>query len=147
SFGLLVLATFGIGRRLGDDLIGLIGAWLVATSPVVLFMSVAPMTDVPVAAVWAAAFYWLLGTTATTATAAGFLSALAVLVRPNLAPLAGILALRFVLRCAVGTVGVRHSVSCWHSRRRSSPGSQRWRSSTRICTGRRSRRVTARCRP
>jgi hypothetical protein len=97
SAGLLVLATFGIGRRLGDDAIGVIGAWLVATSPVVLFMAVAMMTDVPVAAVWASAVYCLLGTTARSAAAAGLLSGLAVLIRPNLAPLAGILGLYFLL--------------------------------------------------
>ena len=95
--GLLVLATFGIGRRLGDDATGLIGAWLVATSPVMLFMSVAMMTDVPVAAVWASAIYCLLGTTVRSAVAAGLLSGLAVLIRPNLAPLAGVLAMHFIL--------------------------------------------------
>jgi len=97
SAGLLVLATFGIGRRLGDDVLGLIGAWLVATSPVVLFMAVATMTDVPVAAVWASAIYCLLGSTLRSAIAAGLLSGLAILIRPNLAPLAGVLALHFLL--------------------------------------------------
>ena len=97
SAGLLVLATFGIGRRLGDDATGLIGAWLVATSPVMLFMSVAMMTDVPVAAVWASAIYCLLGTTVRSAIAAGLLSGLAVLIRPNLAPLAGVLTMQFIL--------------------------------------------------
>src|ERR1700730_14620332 len=53
----LVLATFGIGDRLGSRDAGLIGAWLVATSPSMLFHLVEPLTDVPVAGAWAAAFY------------------------------------------------------------------------------------------
>jgi hypothetical protein len=57
SGALLVLATFGIGRRLGSSRIGLAAAWFLATSPIVLFMLMTPMTDVPAAAAWAVAFY------------------------------------------------------------------------------------------
>jgi hypothetical protein len=85
---LLVLATYGIGCRLGSPGAGLIGAALVATSPAVLFMLMWPMTDVPVAAAWAAAFYLLTGPGARNAFAAGVVSGVAVMVRPNLVPLA-----------------------------------------------------------
>jgi predicted membrane-bound dolichyl-phosphate-mannose-protein mannosyltransferase len=45
--GLLVLATFAIGRLVAQPLVGLGAAWLIATSPTMLFMSMAPMSDVP----------------------------------------------------------------------------------------------------
>jgi hypothetical protein len=96
--GLLVLATFGIGRRLGSGVVGVIGAWLVATSPVVLAHTLITMTDVPVAAAWAAAFYLLLGTDARSAIGAGLLAGVAILIRPNLAPLAAVMGLHYLLR-------------------------------------------------
>lgn len=88
--GLLVLATYGIGCRLGSPGAGLIGAALVATSPAVLFMLMPPMTDVPVAAAWAAAFYLLTGPGGKNALAAGLVSGVAVMIRPNLVPLAAL---------------------------------------------------------
>ena len=96
SGGLLVLGTYSIGRRLGAGTAALVGALLVATSPVALFMTTATMSDVPVAAAWAWAFSLLLGTTVGTAAGAGLLSALAVLIRPNLTLLAGVLALHYI---------------------------------------------------
>ena len=95
--GLLVMATFLIGRALGSSAAGLIAAWLVATSPTVLFMSMATMSDVPVAAAWAWAFVMVLGGSPRAAAAAGALSSIAILIRPNLVPLAGVLALRYVM--------------------------------------------------
>ena len=86
--GLLVLVTYGIGRRLGSEGAGLIGAWLVATSPAFLFMLVWPMTDVPVAAAWAIAFYFALGRSRWSILAAGLASAIAITIRPNLVLLA-----------------------------------------------------------
>ena len=97
SAGLLVLGTYQIGRRLGTETAGLVAAVLVATSPVVLLMATSLMSDVPVAMAWTWAFYLLLGTTIKSATGAGLLSALAVLIRPNLAPLAGVLAMHYVM--------------------------------------------------
>jgi hypothetical protein len=96
--GLLVLATFGIGRRLGASRAGLVGAFLTATSPVVLFMLVAPMTDVAVAGAWMVAFYFLLGESRGSALAAGVATAIAVLIRPNLSFEAGVLGLWYLLR-------------------------------------------------
>ena len=98
SGGLLVLATFGLGRRLGDSRAGLIAAALVATSPVVLFMLMAPMTDVPVAAAWTIACYFALGESAGSAWAAGFAAAVGILIRPNLVFQAGPIGLWFLLR-------------------------------------------------
>jgi hypothetical protein len=91
SGGLLVWATYALGRRFGSPGAGLIGAWLVATSPAVLLGLMRPMTDVPVAAVWAAAFVVVLAPGLGWSFLAGALAGLAVLIRPNLLPLAAIL--------------------------------------------------------
>ena len=88
-----VLATWGIGRRLGMSGAGLVAAWFVLASPAVLYMLALPMTDVPVAACWATVFYFSLGRTSGAAAAAGVAAALAMLIRPNLVWLAAIPAL------------------------------------------------------
>jgi hypothetical protein len=100
--GLLVLATYGVGRRLRSSGVGLIGAWLIANSPTVLFMMMQTMTDVPVAAAWTWAFFLLLGPNTANAAAAGLISSAAVLIRPNLAPLVAILSLHYLFK-------IRHS--------------------------------------
>ena len=89
--GLLIVATYGIGRRLAGGSVGLAAAWLVGTSPVLIGYSLVVMTDVPVAAAWAGALFCLTGTTTRSALAAGLLSGLAILIRPNLVPLAAVL--------------------------------------------------------
>jgi hypothetical protein len=91
SGALLVWITFAIGRRLVSDAVGLAAAWLVATSPAVLAMLVSPMSDVPAAAFWAAAIYFTLGSSARSALMAGVAASAAILIRPNLAPVAAIL--------------------------------------------------------
>ena len=93
----LALATFGIGRRLGDSPAGLIAAWFVIASPTYLFMLALPMIDVPVAALWTVAFYGLMRPGVIAAFIAGLVTALAILVRPNLAPLAAVLGLWLLL--------------------------------------------------
>ena len=91
SGALLVWVTFLIGRRLESDALGLAAAWLVATSPAVLAMLVSPMSDVPAAAFWAIAIYFALGHTQRSALFAGLAASAAILIRPNLAPLAVVL--------------------------------------------------------
>ena len=61
SGAMLVWFTFLIGRRIGSDALGVSAAWLTATSPAVLAMLVSPMSDVPAAALWAAALRATLG--------------------------------------------------------------------------------------
>src|SRR6185436_2426190 len=46
--GLLVLSTYGVGRRLGSAPLGTIAAVLMAASPTLLEYVVQPVTDVPV---------------------------------------------------------------------------------------------------
>lgn len=85
--GALVLAAFVIGRQLAGAAAGLTAAILTATSPIVLYQTVQPMNDILTAALW-------LGALALSrwSAAAGVLIGLAILVRPNLAPLAIVLA-------------------------------------------------------
>jgi hypothetical protein len=89
---LLVWTTFLIGRRVASDAIGVSAAWLVATSPTFLMMFKSQMSDVPAAAFWALATYWMLGDSRRSAAAAGLAASLAVLIRPNLAPIAAVIA-------------------------------------------------------
>jgi hypothetical protein len=82
---LLVWLTFVAGRALGGPLTGAMAAVLIAVSPVTLYQVVQPMTDVTAAALWMATFVSLLRRRYGFA---GLCCGLALLVRPNLLPLA-----------------------------------------------------------
>lgn len=112
----LVWCAFVLARRLAGPLAGVSAAVLTASSPIVLFQAVQPMNDITTAALWLAALAVSIrlkpATTAdpsgavvsgflTTEASAkavsrtvlvGFLVGVAILVRPNLAPLAVIVA-------------------------------------------------------
>jgi hypothetical protein len=90
--GLCVWCCFLLGRRAASAAVGACAAVLLACSPAFLFHLVVPMSDVPAAALWSAALYLALGGGATAPASAGISAALAVLVRPNLAPLAALVA-------------------------------------------------------
>jgi len=84
---ILVLAAFVIARQLAGGMAGITAAILTATSPIVLFQTVQPMNDIVTAALWLAAIAvgrW--------SALSGVLIGLAILVRPNLAPAAIVLA-------------------------------------------------------
>ena len=88
-----VLATYGIGARLHSRHAGLIAAVLLATSPIVLFQIVQPMSDVPVTAWWTTALLFALLPDTNAPLAAGGAAGLAILTRPNLLPVAAVVAL------------------------------------------------------
>lgn len=101
--GLLVWVTFAIGRRAGSPGVGLGAAWLLATSPTLLIMATSVMSDVPAAAFWAVAVAGALRVTEAgaheretgarwIALAAGLAASMAILIRPNLVPLAAVVA-------------------------------------------------------
>jgi hypothetical protein len=93
--GLLVGLTFLIARRLAGPAAGLLAALLTASSPIVLYQIVQPMNDVPAAAMWAAALVAALrerGGALARGLTAGALTGIAVTIRPNLVPLAGVVA-------------------------------------------------------
>jgi hypothetical protein len=91
--GVLVWCAFVAARHLAGPMAGALASVLVASSPIVLFQAVQPMNDVATAALWMAVTaaatlderrrWWVMGA----------LTGMAVLVRPNLAPLAIVVAL------------------------------------------------------
>ncbi len=82
---LLVWLSFLAARQLGGSAAGVMAAVLVAASPVVLFQVVQPMNDVTTAALWMGVFVAMISRRWF---AAGICCGLALLVRPNLLPLA-----------------------------------------------------------
>ena len=139
---LLIWATFGIGRQLGSARLGLGAAWLVATSPAFLTMIKEPMSDVPAAAFWALATWKVLDDSRFSAALAGAAAAMAILIRPNLVPLAAVLG---VWMLGVGTTRRAEIGSVPHPplRQRLSPPVWRSRGSISRSLVRRSRPGTA----
>jgi hypothetical protein len=83
--GLLVWLAFLAAEALAGPLAGAMAAVLVATAPIVLFQVVQPMNDVTTALLWMAVFVALISRRWVVA---GAYCGLALLVRPNLLPLA-----------------------------------------------------------
>ncbi len=100
----LVWLTFVAGRRLAGPIAGAMAAVLIASSPALLYQVVQPMNDVTTAALWMATFAalihrrWML---------AGLVCGLALLVRPNLLPLA-VVAVFFALGTGDRGFGIRN---------------------------------------
>ena len=103
STAIAVWATGAVAKRLSGGMAGVLAAILIAISPVFLFQSVQPMSDVPVTAAWLACWAMLVGPGSLRLRSgqagtwdpgsarillAGVTCALAVMIRPNLAPLA-----------------------------------------------------------
>ena len=87
SAALAVMSTGLIAVRLGGGLAGILASVLLAFTPVFLHQAIQPMSDVPVTAAWTLCFL-LLQRGGRSDTLAGIACAAAVLIRPNLAPLA-----------------------------------------------------------
>src|SRR5687768_3190124 len=96
--GMLVALTFIVGRKVASDEIALAAAWLMATSPVLLYMLMSPMSDIPAAAFWGLAAYGCLAGSRTGAVLGGTAAAMAVLIRPNLAHVGFVMALWMAAR-------------------------------------------------
>ncbi len=86
--GVAVWATYVMGRRLAGRTVGAMAAMLLASSPTFLIQLMVPMSDVPTTAWWAIAFGLGLAHSRGAALASGAAVGLAILTRPNLAPLA-----------------------------------------------------------
>jgi hypothetical protein len=80
--------TFALGWRLGEPGAGASAALLVAASPTFLFQVAQPMSDVPATAAWMLALYLATSPTVRGACGAGLSAGVAMLIRPNLMPLA-----------------------------------------------------------
>jgi len=86
--GIAVLTTYRLGSFMGGPAAGALAATLLATSPAFLFQDLVAMSDVPVTAWWAISLLLLTSRRPVIAAAAGLAGGMAVLTRPNLAPLA-----------------------------------------------------------
>jgi len=87
SAAVAVIATGLLAARLGGSIAGIIAALLIAFTPVFIHQSIQPMSDVPVTAAWMMCFV-LLCRDRPSDSSAGIACAIAILIRPNLAPLA-----------------------------------------------------------
>lgn len=91
--GALVWLTCLLGRHMGGAAAGLLGAAAIATSPIVWYQAVQPMSDVPAAGWFTLGVVLLAGRpTRARALGAGVAASAAALVRPNLFVLAPLLA-------------------------------------------------------
>lgn len=84
----LVYLTFVLGRLLYSPGVGLVAAWLVATSTIFLAADVWPMSDVPAAACWTGVFFLLQRRRRGDVVGAGLIATMAIAIRPNLVLLA-----------------------------------------------------------
>jgi hypothetical protein len=84
----LVLCTAWLGRLAGGDLVGTLSACVLATSPIFVFQSLQPMSDIPVAFLWALATVLACRPSVRSSLMIAPVVATAILVRPNLAPVA-----------------------------------------------------------
>jgi Dolichyl-phosphate-mannose-protein mannosyltransferase len=107
---LAVWACWRLGGDLGEPVCGALAALLLATSPTFLNQAVQPMSDVPVTACWMGALFLARRSPVLSAGAAGVLASMAVLVRPNLAPLSAL-----VIAAAATTeprISLRRGAAC-----------------------------------
>jgi len=88
SGSLLVVFTYLLGRKYFSTGAGLVAAVLTASAPTILYMSLAPMADLPSATFWLAALVVAGPSSIKRALAAGVLTGVAVAIRPNLVALA-----------------------------------------------------------
>jgi hypothetical protein len=99
---LAVWLTFWLGRRLtGRASVGAASAVLLAGSPAFLSSLVWPMSDLPVTVAWGVAMCLSLGGSWRVGVASGAVAALALVIRPNLVPLAVVFAAGWLVRATV----------------------------------------------
>ncbi|HEY3383943.1 MAG TPA: glycosyltransferase family 39 protein [Vicinamibacterales bacterium] len=91
--GLAVWLTYRFGAHLVDHEVALAAAALLATSPAFLNQLMWPMSDVPVTAWWMLVLLLVLGGARRRFLYAGLAASVALLIRPNLVPIAAVVAL------------------------------------------------------
>ena len=104
--GMVVVMTYLIGARLAGPRTGFLAAVLLTCSPLFIFESLEPMSDVPVTMWFLVAWWLLLYDRGSAMAGAGLATTAAILTRPNLAPLAGVLCLVAVRRPPRATRGL-----------------------------------------
>lgn len=91
---LFVLTTFGLAYRFSHSrFTASLAALFVACSPTHVFNLMTPMSDTVAATLWTSALLAITWPGVTMASVAGFITAMAILVRPNLVPLVAALVL------------------------------------------------------
>ena len=107
---LAVFLCYRLGADLGMPGAGALASVLLAASPTFLYQAVQPMSDVPVTACWAGALVLARRPGSWAPAKAGAVASLAILIRPNLAPLAVFVA------AAAATAGekvdLRRAIAC-----------------------------------
>jgi hypothetical protein len=88
SAGIAIVATAFLASQLAGGVAAVIAAVLLGFTPIFLFQSIQPMSDVPVTAAWMFCFALFARRGGSYDVPAGIACAIAVLIRPNLAPLA-----------------------------------------------------------
>lgn len=94
---LFIWCTYRLGERAGGRVTGTVAALIAATSPVVLYQNLVPMSDVPAGAFWTAALLFSFGTRVRDTWASGVFAAVGLLIRPNLLALTAVPLLEVVL--------------------------------------------------
>lgn len=95
---LAVWLTFRLGLRFGDRHAAALAAFALLVSPAFLFQLMWPMSDVPVMTWWLAAIVLAFGGSTVHVVLSGLAAAAAILTRPNLFPLALLVAALIVVR-------------------------------------------------
>jgi 4-amino-4-deoxy-L-arabinose transferase-like glycosyltransferase len=97
---IVVMATAFVAMRLSGGIAAVLAAALIGFAPITLYQAIQPMSDVPVTAAWMLCFFFLCrdellrgdevvrGNEPSGSFSGGIACAVAVLIRPNLAPLA-----------------------------------------------------------
>ncbi|HJY35425.1 MAG TPA: glycosyltransferase family 39 protein, partial [Vicinamibacterales bacterium] len=109
---MFVWFTWRLGERAAGRINGVLAALIVATSPVVLYQSLFPMSDVPAGAFWTAGLWFALGTRWRDTAAAALCTAVGLLIRPNLLVLCAVPLLQVVLTNRDGRWGLRAAAFC-----------------------------------
>ena len=135
---LAVWLTYLLGARVDRPVTGMMAAILVAFSPIFMFHTFEPMSDVPVTAWWLLAWVLALSPSQLGGVGAGLAVSAAVLTRPNLVPLA------IVLAAVVAANDAAHAAPRALRRRLDTGLPDRRRASTRSSTARRWRPDTVR---
>jgi hypothetical protein len=90
--GLTIWLTYLLGTRVDRPVTGMMAAIFVAFSPTFMFQTLQPMSDVPVTAWWMLAWVLALSPSPLAALGSGLAVSAAVLTRPNIVPLAIVIA-------------------------------------------------------
>lgn len=98
-----VWLTYALGRGLSLPGAGAAAAVLLSLSPTFLYQLIQPMGDVPATAAWLLTLFLARRATLSTAILSGVVAGIAVTIRPNLLPLAGI----SWIACAISDSGGR----------------------------------------